>query len=162
MNIQHHVATILQPNLNDCWAAATAMAMRRHSEAGTQHVKSLAAAGGVALDNGTLPDSSVLPLARAVHFFFHDFTGARVLTLQELARLLMRGPVVALGFFNIPSLGQNSVKHAVTIFALVGDGTDGGTTIKLIDPGATSSPLFSDDWKHFDEQVADITFLLSY
>ena len=76
MNIQHHVATIQQPNINDCWAAATAMAMRRHSNAGTQHVKNLAAAAGVPLDNGTLPDSSVLPLAQAVHFFFHDFTGA--------------------------------------------------------------------------------------
>ncbi|MBV9289539.1 MAG: hypothetical protein JO288_17280 [Hyphomicrobiales bacterium] len=92
MNIQQHVATIQQPDINDCWAAATAMAMRRHSNAGTLHVKSLAAAAGVPLDNGTLPDSSVLPLAKAVHFFFHDFTGARVLTLQELARLLLRGP----------------------------------------------------------------------
>ena len=41
MNIQHHVATISQPKLSDCWAAATAIAMHRHSNAGTQHVKNL-------------------------------------------------------------------------------------------------------------------------
>ena len=160
MNIQHPIATILQPNLSDCWAAATAMAMRRHSDAGTQHVKNLAAAAGVPLDNGTLPDSSVLPLAAAVHFFFHDFRTKEV-TLQELARLLVKNPVVAFGFFNIPSLGMGAVKHAVTIFALIGDGTDRGTKIKLIDPGATSAPLFTDDFAHFNELVADITFILS-
>ena len=105
MNIQHHVTTILQPNLNDCWAAATAIAMRRHSDAGTQHVKNLAAAAGVQLDNGTLPDSSVLPLAAAVHFFFHDFTGARTLTLPELAGLLIRGPVGCVRLFQHPEPG---------------------------------------------------------
>ncbi|MBV9289653.1 MAG: hypothetical protein JO288_17875 [Hyphomicrobiales bacterium] len=46
--------------------------------------------------------------------------------------------MVAFGFFNIPSPGLQSVKHAVTIFALIGDGTDTGTTIKLIDPAATA------------------------
>jgi hypothetical protein len=161
VNIQHHVATIQQVNLNDCWAAATAMAMRRHSDAGTQHVKNLAAAAGVQMDGGRLPDTSVLPLARAVRFFFHDFTGARTLQLQELAGLLARGPVVAFGFFQIPSLGRNAAQHAVTIFALIGDGTDRGTTIKLIDPAAAINP-FSTDWQQFEEQVSDITFLLSY
>jgi hypothetical protein len=160
VNIQHHVATIAQANLNDCWAAATAMAMRRHSDAGTQHVKNLAVAAGVQLLGGKLPDASVLPLARAVRFFFHDFT-TRTLTLPELARLLSRGPVVAFGFFQIPSLGKDAVQHAVTIFALIGDGTERGTTIKLIDPAAATNP-FSTDWQHFEEQVADITFLLSY
>ena len=161
MNIHHHVATIQQVNLNDCWAAATAMAMRRHSDAGTQHVKNLAAAAGVPLVAGKLPDTSVLPLARAVGFFFHDFTAARVLSLPELAQLLGRGPVVAFGFFQIPSLGRDAVQHAVTIFALIGDGTDRGTTIRLIDPGAAINP-FSTDWQDFEEKGNDITFLLSY
>ena len=159
MNIQHHVATIMQPNINDCWAAATAMAMRRHSDAGTQHVKNLAAAAGVPLDNGTLPDSSVLLLAQAVHFWFHNFPDGREVTLDRLAALLIKGPVVAFGFFSIPSL-HDSVKHAVTIFALVGDGTDRGTTIKMIDPAATMNP-FTDDFEHFMSK-SDINFLLSY
>ncbi len=67
--------------------------------------------------------------------------------------------MVAFGFFAIPSL-HTSVKHAVTIFALVGDGTDKGTTIKLIDPAATINP-FSDDFEHF-MSMSDINFLLSY
>ena len=101
MNIHHHVATIQQVNIDECWAAATAMAMRRHSVAGTNHVKSLANAAGVPLDSGTLPDSSVQLLARAVGLGWHDFQ-TREVTLPELARLLLRGPVVAFGFFNYP------------------------------------------------------------
>ena len=159
MNIQQHVATIQQPNISDCWAAATAIAMRRHSNAGTQHVKNLAAAAGVPLDAGTLPDSSVKLLAAAVRLGFHEFPGAREVTLRELAALLVRGPVVAFGFFAIPSL-HRSIKHAVTIFALIGDGTDRGTTIKLIDPAATINP-FSDDFEHF-MSTSDINFLLSF
>jgi hypothetical protein len=159
VNIRHHVATINQPNMNDCWAAATAMVMHRHSNAGTEHVKSLARAARVPLDNGTMPDESVRLLAKAVGLRFHDFT-VKELTLRELGTLLGRGPIVAFGFFNIPSLRQ-SIKHAVTIFSLVGDGSDRGTTLKLIDPGATINP-FSDDWDDFNTRVADITFVLSY
>jgi hypothetical protein len=72
--------------------------------------------------------------------------GTITLKLQELAGLLARGPVVAFGFFQIPSLGRNAAQHAVTIFALIGDGTDRGTTIKLIDPAAAINP-FSTDWQ---------------
>jgi ABC-type bacteriocin/lantibiotic exporter with double-glycine peptidase domain len=159
MNIHHHVATIQQVNIDECWAAATAMAMRRHSVAGTNHVKSLANAAGVPLDNGTLPDSSVQLLARAVGLGWHDFQ-TREVTLPELARLLQRGPVVAFGFFNYPDVPA-ARKHAVVIFALVGDGTARHTIVKLIDPAATVNP-FTDDWEDFTESVADITFLLSY
>ena len=91
------------------------------------------------LDAGTLPDSSVRLLAGAVRLGFHEFPGAREVTLRELAALLVTAPVVAFGFFAIPSL-HRSIKHAVTIFALVGDGTNRGTTIKLIDPAATINP----------------------
>ncbi len=91
MNIRQHVATIPQPNMNDCWAAATAMAMRRHSNAGTQHVKNLAAAAGVPLDDGTLPDSSVMLLAGAVGLGFHPFPGGKEVTLRELAAMRSGG-----------------------------------------------------------------------
>ena len=126
------------------------MAMRRHSVAGTTHVKSLTNAAGVPLDNGTLQDLSVRLLARAVGLGWHDFQ-TRKATLPELARLLLREPVVAFGFFNY-SDAPTARKHAVAIFALVGDGTA---------PAATVNP-FTDDWEDFTESVADITFLLSY
>jgi hypothetical protein len=159
MNIHHHVATILTENRNDCWAASTAMATHRHSIAGTNHVKALASAANIPLDVGTLPDESVPLLARVVRLGLHDFR-IRDLTLSELARLLVRGPVVAFGFFNFPGPAA-AFKHAVVIFSLIGDGTPRNTTIKLIDPSSLVNP-FSDDFEHFSELVADITFLLSY
>ena len=102
MDIRHHVATITTDNNNDCWAAAIAMVTRRHSIAGTNHVKALADDAKITLDRGTLPDSSVQPLARAVRLGFHDFR-AREITLNEVAQFLRRGPIVAFGFFNYPS-----------------------------------------------------------
>ncbi|MEO8128799.1 MAG: hypothetical protein ABJF23_16220 [Bryobacteraceae bacterium] len=159
MNIRHHIATIRTDNRDDCWAAATAMMMRRHSIAGTDHVKALARAARVPLDQGTLPDSSVPLLARAVKLGLHDFQSSE-LTMGRLAGLLARGPVVAFGFFQYPGR-TDAFKHAVAIFSLVGDGTARGTTISLIDPSATVNP-FSDDWEHFEASVADITFALSY
>ena len=101
LNIRHHIATIRTDSKQDCWAASTAMVMRRHSTAGTDHVKSLAQAAKIPLDVGTLPDSSVPLLARAVKLRLNDFQ-SKVITLELLAEVLVRGPVVAFGFFNFP------------------------------------------------------------
>jgi len=135
------------------------MVMRRHSTAGTDHVKAMARAQNVPLDQGTLPDSSVPLLARAVKLGLHDFQ-SRELTLDYLAQVLARGPVVAFGFFQYPGR-TDAFKHAVAIFSLVGDGSARNTTVSLIDPSADVNP-FSDDWEHFTDHVVDITFLLSY
>jgi endonuclease/exonuclease/phosphatase (EEP) superfamily protein YafD len=161
INIRHHISNIHLPqaNVSDCWAAATAMVMHRHSEAGTAHVQNLAAEWHVPLDKGTLPDSSVPLLARAVRLRLHDFQEKEI-TLHELARLLSRGPVVLFGFFNYPHR-STSLKHAVALYALHGDGTARHTTIHLMDPSSPTNP-FTDDWEHFFEQVADITLALSY
>src|SRR5258708_6047794 len=113
INIGHHIATIRIDNKQDCWAAATAMVMRRHSSTGTDHVKSLAAAARIPLDQGTLPDTSVPLLARAVGLGLHDFQ-TRTLTLANMEELLRRGPVVAFGFFNFPG-EMSAFKHAVAI-----------------------------------------------
>lgn len=159
VDIRHHIATIRTDNKQDCWAASTAMVMRRHSIAGTDHVKSLAQSAKVPLDAGTLPDSSVPLLARAVKLGLHDFQ-SRSVTLEILAQLLSRGPVAAFGFFNYPGKPE-SFKHAVAIYGLIGDGTHRNTTVYLIDPYSIVNP-FTDDWEHFEESVADITFVLSY
>jgi hypothetical protein len=113
VQIRHHIATINTDNKQDCWAASTAMVMRRHSIAGTNHVKSLAAAAGVPLDAGTLPDDSVKLLAKAVKLGFHDFQSADM-TLANLADLLRRGPIVAFGFFQYPGK-TDAFKHAVAV-----------------------------------------------
>ena len=72
----------------------------------------------------------------------------------------MRGPVVAFGYFNYPHR-PTSNKHAVAIYALVGDGTARKTNVYLNDPSAVVNP-FHDDWDHFFNNVADITYVLSY
>jgi hypothetical protein len=56
---------------------------------------------------------------------------------------------------------MTALKHAVAIFGLTGDGTARHTKVHLIDPSAFVNP-FTDDWQHFSDQVADITFVLSY
>ncbi len=159
LNIRHPISTITTPNNHDCWAAASAMVMRRHSAAGTEHVKAMANAAGIALDQGTLPDASVRQLAGVIRLGFHEFPVSDI-TLAQLQTFLRRGPVVAFGFFNFPSR-MSALKHAVAIFGLTGDGTARNTKVHLIDPSAFVNP-FTDDWEHFSNQVADITFVLSY
>ena len=159
VNIRHHISNITTPNDDDCWAAATAMVMKRHSSAGTDHVKNLARAANIPLDQGTLPDESVPLLARVVRFAVHDFQTEEV-TLAKMTELLGRGPVVAFGFFNFPG-DKPAFKHAVSVLGLEGDASDRGTIITLNDPSSDRNP-FSDDWEHFAVHVADITFLYSY
>ena len=159
IHIHNHIASITTDNRDDCWAAATAMVMKRHSIAGTNHVKALAAAAHVPLDTGTLPDGSVPLFARAVRLGLHEFP-VKDITLAQLESMLRRGPVVAFGFFNYPG-SLSAFKHAVAIFALTGDGTRRGTKVSLNDPSSISNP-FTDDWDDFINRVADITFVLSY
>jgi hypothetical protein len=159
IQIHNHIANITTANKDDCWAASTAMVMRRHSITGTNHVKALAATAHVPLDKGTLPDASVPLLARAVRLGSHEFP-VKDITLAQLESMLRRGPVVAFGFFNYPG-SLPAFKHAVAIFALTGDGTPKGTKISLNDPASATNP-FTDDWDDFINKVADITFVLSY
>ena len=159
INLHHHIANITTDNNDDCWAASTAMVMHRHSINGTNHVKALAAQARIPLSVGTLPDSSVQSLARVVRLGYHAFP-RMPLTFDDLEGFLKRGPVVAFGFYNYPGM-QSSFKHAVAIYAMIGDGTPRGTKIYMMDPASRRNP-FSDDWQHFDTFVADITHILSY
>ncbi len=160
VHLLHHIATILTEHTDDCWAASLAMVMRRHSIGGTDHVKALAAAAHVPLDQGTMPDSSVRQLAAAVRLGFHEFPGSTVVTLAILERFVLRGPVAAFGYFNFPGV-LDSKKHVVAIYGLTGDGTARGTKVHLIDPSSRKNPLVT-DWEFFERSIADITFLLSY
>lgn len=159
IQITHSIADIRTDRRDDCWAAATAMVLRRHSIAGTDHVKALAQKANVPLDQGTLPDSSVPLLGPAVGLGVHDYQ-VKDLTLSDLAGFLRRGPVAAFGHLNYPN-NRNSFKHVVAIYSLTGDGTPRGTSLRLNDPYSTANP-FIDDWEHFSDQVADITWILSY
>ena len=160
VHIHHHIATIRIDNDSDCWAAATAMVMRRHSAAGTDHVKSLVRSARIPLEaDGTIPDSSVQLLAHAVHSRYRAIPRAP-LTLRDLEGLLLRGPVAAFGFFNIDNVPV-ALQHAVAMYALTGDGTSQRTTLSLIDPKSSMNPCRY-SWERFDLQIADITHLLHH
>jgi hypothetical protein len=151
VHIHHHIATIRIDNDSDCWAAATAMVMRRHSAAGTDHVKSLVRSARIPLEaDGTIPDSSVQ--LRAIP--------RAPLTLRDLEGLLQRGPVAAFGFFNIENVPV-ALQHAVAMYSLIGDGTSQRTTLNLIDPKSSMNPCRY-SWERFDLQIADITHLLHH
>ena len=164
IHIRHHIAAIVINNEYDCWAAATAMVMRRHSQAGVDHVKSLAHSAGVVLDQGTLTENSVQRLAHAVHLKFHALRER--ISLRRMEELLRRGPLVAFGQF-----GQDTnqvTKHAVAIHSLIGTGTSRHTKVYLVDP-SPSNPVhsYSDTWENFGDDTravgsAAIEYILSH
>jgi hypothetical protein len=159
LNYFHHVAHITQPNPNDCWATAVAIVMGRHSVAGVAHVKNLAMAGGVQINqDGTLPPASALALARVVHLFCHDTRFPRGLTVPFLEKVMLRSAAAAFGFFNYPTLPA-ARQHALVLFGLTGDGSPRGTKIHIMDPTGAKTPMI--DFEYFDSNIADVEFILS-
>jgi hypothetical protein len=157
IDIRHHVAAIRVNNEHDCWAAVAAMVMRRHSQAGVDHVLSLAQHAGVPLDAGTLPETSVQRFAHAVHLKLH--TLRERISLSRMEELLKRGPLAAFGVFM--QTNQPATNHAVTIYALVGNGTPRHTRVHLIDPSPSApTPHYSRDWAGFISN-SHIEYILS-
>jgi len=66
----------------DCWAATLAMSLHRASNAGTEHIKRLAAQAGVVIGaNGGLPGNNfpnAQRLARRLHLDVYDATARRL------------------------------------------------------------------------------------
>jgi hypothetical protein len=78
-------------------------------------------------------------------------------TVESLAGWLRRGRFAMLGGFNYPRQGM-ALDHAVTFFAIQGDGTPRGTEIFLADP---YNGRFRDDFEHFEESImADPHFII--
>ncbi len=163
--IVHPVGHIRQPNPNDCWAAAAAMA--RGSYHGHHlmvwNVKQLAAANGVLLNpNGSLPQgdlANVNRLASAVGLHTTDVRTTPV-TLALMKRLLTPGRMAILGGYNYPTR-PSALNHATTIYRLWGDDSAAGTTISLVDPFDGRAYNFT--WDVFDGEImADPHFVLHH
>jgi hypothetical protein len=130
ISIQHHIAHIQQTNLTDCWAAAMAMAMHRHSAAGVQHVKNMAHAHGITPNSdGTLDTTDVPRMARAVLMHSHHFV-KRDPTVDFLRRAMEAGPIVVFGLVH----GIRDSQHVLVAYRMEGDGRPGHTKIFYIDP----------------------------
>lgn len=169
--ITHQVGHVTQPNANDCWAAASAMARGRvHGHHLTVwDVKQMASRQGVRLNNnGSLPLGDLANtrrLATAVRLRVNDIRRTPLNNWLALFRRLMRlGPMVILGGFNYPS-GRQASNHAITVYRLYGDATPNGTTISFVDP--YDGRAYNRTWDEFagitiaSSFLADPHFILS-
>ncbi len=156
---RHGMHPIRQPRgSNLCWAAAVAMVKGEGATVAT--VRTRAAAHGVTMNaNGSIPvgdEPNMRRLATAFQLQMSDVRTTPV-TLATVQRVLGRGRVAMFGGFNYEA-SMTALDHAVTLYALIGDGTARHTRISLADPFRS---LFHDDWEHFEEQImADPHFLL--
>ncbi|RIK78664.1 MAG: hypothetical protein DCC68_14765 [Planctomycetota bacterium] len=157
--IRHGMHVIRQPRgSNLCWAASVAMVMGGSTT--ITIVRSQAEAAGVRLNaNGSLPSGDLPNVQRlASHFRLHvaDVRTTPV-TLESIRGWLRPGRFAMLGGFNY-SGSMTALDHAVTFYAVEGDGTPRGTRVFLADP---FNGLFRDDFEHFEEEVmADPHFVL--
>lgn len=129
INISHTITRLTQPNQNDCWAAAIAMATGYT----IQRVKNLAAYNSVDINtDGSLVDGDHQNIVRLCRGFqMRPYRTARVPAIARLAQLMRHRPVVLLGTIRGPA-GQRL--HALTIFRLTGEGRMDNTFIELVDP----------------------------
>jgi hypothetical protein len=169
--ISHSIGHVTQPNANDCWAAAAAMARGR---VGGRHltvwdVKRIASRNRVRLEgNGSLPRGNLANtrlLANALNLRVSDMRRVSLNNwLSFLRRILVVGPIVILGGFNYPT-GRQATNHAITPYRLFGDTTPNGTTISFVDP--YDGRAYNRTWDEFagitrdDSFLADPDFVLS-
>ena len=157
LNIHHHVTAIKQPTLTECWATAVAMVLGFSPEDGVAKVKAMARSGGVnPAGDGGLDPHMVPMFARAVHLNCHEVLKIPQ-TPQAFAQLLRHGPAAATGMFY--SVRSVSGLHVVTLYAMKGAGTPGGTEIYFVDPG--TGHRGHDNFKKFVERDAAIDYILS-
>jgi hypothetical protein len=160
LQIQHAVNVIRQPRGSKvCWAAATAMTVGGGESIASVQTK--ARAGEVRLhDDGSLPIGDLANVRRlATQFRGLSVADVRTtpVTVALMAGWLRRGRFALLGGFNYPG-EPTAFDHAVTFFAIQGDGTARGTQIFLADP---YNDRFHDDFEHFEESImADPHFVI--
>ena len=155
----HSIQIIRQPpGSRVCWAASLAMTLGGSESIRTVQAK--ARRGGVRLHtDGSLPVGD-LPNVERLASRFARLRVADVrespITIELIVSWLQRGRFTLLGGFNYPGLA--ALDHAVTFYAVGGDGSMRGTTIRLADP---FNGLFRDDFEHFEEQImADAHFVI--
>ena len=160
LQVQHAVNVIRQPRGSKvCWAAAVAMTVG--GEESIASVQSKARSAGVRLhDDGSLPIGDLANVRRLAGQYrglsVADVRTASV-TVASLAGWLRRGRFALLGGFNYPG-EPSAFDHAVTFFAIQGDGTPRRTEVFLADP---YNDRFHDDFEHFEANVmADPHFVI--
>lgn len=131
MHISHHVSPIRQPNINDCWATATAMVLRLNGISGVTDIKRRAAS--VRLNhNGSIPSTSVNSLATALGLNFRNLANPPLsLSPGILARALRHSCAAAFGQYNYPG-APNATNHVLLFYSI--QGRDENPMVYFIDP----------------------------
>ncbi|MBT7167124.1 MAG: hypothetical protein HN849_13175 [Victivallales bacterium] len=137
-NIAHRITPMVQPNPNDCWAAAIAMALGMT----VRRIKALAEFNGVELNrDGSLPDGNpeiMRLLCRGIHM--RPVSISRIPAIERLATFMRRGPVVLMGRIRHR---HGILLHALTIHRLVGEGRADNTDVGLVDPSQAGTHVFT-------------------
>jgi uncharacterized Zn-binding protein involved in type VI secretion len=131
LEIRHAVTLFPQPTNMTCWSAAATMMLGGHQSIGPGSA-STGASGGL-----NSSDANVEKFAKSFGLILHY---PQSWTIPGLAQIMRRGPLWVGG--RVPSL------HAVVFAEMSGDGTPGGTIIKIYDPwppnvGKVYSVLYS-------------------
>ena len=159
LHVQHAVHVIRQPRGSKvCWAASVAMTVGGSETIATVQAKARGA--GVRLhDDGSLPIGDMPNVQRLASQYRLSVSDVRAtdVTVELVAGWLRRGRFAMLGGFNYPRQPAAN-DHAVTFFAIQGDGTARRTQISLADP---YNGRFHDDFEHFESLVmADPHFVV--
>mgnify|MGYP002642077515 CR=1 FL=1 len=136
-NVVHRITPQVQPNPNDCWATALAMALSMT----VRRVKDTAEFNGVVLNpDGSLPDTnreSIRLLCRGLQL--RAVPLSRIPAIERLATLMRSRPVVLLGRIRHR---RGIILHALTLYRLVGEGRADNTEIGLVDPSQPGTHLY--------------------
>lgn len=165
IQIVHAIRPIRQRTANDCWAAAVAMVRGtiRGRPATVADIREIARQARVRLErDGTLPVYDGVNASRLANAVGTTYRRVREtpLNLQLMQRFLVRGRLAIMGSFNNP-FRATVTNHAITVFSLVGDGTDGETTISFVDP--YNGQRVSHPWDWFEGNIlVDPHFVFSH
>ena len=161
----HRIVPIRQRTPSDCWAAALAMVRGtiHHRSATVADIREIAQQGHIRMEaDGTLPLYDGVNASRLATALGLTYRRVRetALTLRIIERLLVRGRLAILGALNNP-FRLTVTNHAITVFSLVGDGTDGGTNIAFVDP--YDGQRVTHPWGWFEQNIlVDPHFVISH
>lgn len=131
--ILHTVLLIPQQDASACWLAATSMLLKMSIPRNSVPSSLLAS------DGGLLNDSELNYPAHTEKFAQHfnlQMYHPQSWTAEGLASVLRRGPLATHILWNVSGYisGMGSSGHFAVIAGIRGDGTAGGTTLRIYDP----------------------------
>jgi hypothetical protein len=131
INIHHRVTLFPQPTNMTCWSAAATMLFGSLESVGSGRA-TLQPSGGMDFNY-----ANIQVFARGLGLLLHP---PQSWTVQGIANLLQRGPIMITGrVLRDPRTGR-PVPHAIVVGGMIGDGTPSGTSLTIYDPWPPGIP----------------------